>query len=94
MLKGDGASVTFYILDEYEKLGYYCIAVGKNLKCFENAIHPDLVRINQKHIVNLNHVTSLIKRTVLMRLPQNYKAAITRVYLKAVQVVLGLSEND
>jgi DNA-binding LytR/AlgR family response regulator len=94
MLEGNGASVTFYILDESEKLGYYRISVGRHLKCFENAIHPDLVRINQKHIVNLNHVLLLIKKTVLMRVPQDYKAAITRVYLKAVQAILGLSAAD
>lgn len=91
MLKGDGASVTFYVLDELEKLGYYCISVGKHLKCFEDAIHPDLVRINQKHIVNLNHVILLVKKTVQMRLPQNYRTDITDTYCKAVQVILGLS---
>jgi DNA-binding LytR/AlgR family response regulator len=94
MLVGNGACVTFYILDESEKEGYYCVSVGKHLKCFENAIHPDLVRINRSHIVNLNYVLLLIKKIVLMRVPKDYKAAITRVYLKAVQAILGLSAAD
>lgn len=90
MLKGNGSCVSFYIRDEAETLGYRIRAVGKHLKCFEDVIHPDLVRINQRHIVNLNFVNVLKGNRVLMRLPLNYMADVTRTYRKAVYDILGL----
>ena len=94
MLKGDGSSVTFYVMDDYEQRGYRTIPVGKNLKPYENAIHEDLVRINQKHIVNLKHVLVLQKEHgVLLRLPVGYQTHITRPYLKSIQALLGLHKE-
>ncbi|MFT4981937.1 MAG: DNA-binding LytR/AlgR family response regulator, partial [Bacteroidia bacterium] len=85
MLKGNGASVGFYIFDHTKPEGFRITTVGKHLKSFEGSISPDFVRMNQSHIVNLNYWLKLMKQhTLLLKVPTNYKLQITRTYRSSV----------